>query len=131
MGTIEALPVDDEASFQFALLQVNNQLRKAGFSKVQAARFLTAVSELARNILKYAMNGYLQVIRVERFNEEGLEVIAIDNGPGIADIEQALQEQFSSGGTLGQGLPGAKRLVDEFYIESSADGTRVTICSWC
>lgn len=121
----------DEASFQFALIEVRRTLLELGFNEVAAAKFLTAVSELARNIIKYAQQGRLEVTPQHYLNRTGIEVQAIDFGGGIADIDKAMQEHFSSGGTLGQGLPGAKRLVDEFTIQSSSQGTRVTVRSWC
>ena len=91
----------------------------------------TAVSELARNILKYAGTGSISMSVVRDSRREGVEVVARDRGPGIADVEQALTDHFSSGGTLGLGLPGIKRMMDEFEIDSSAsEGTRVTIRKW-
>ena len=123
--------VCDEASFQFALIEVRRTLNELGFSEVSTAKFLTAVSELARNIIKYAQRGRLEVIPQHYLSRTGIQVQAIDFGPGIIDIDQAMQERFSSSGTLGQGLPGAKRLVDEFSIQSSAQGTTVTVRSWC
>ncbi|QIZ77690.1 ATP-binding protein [Ferrimonas lipolytica] len=127
----ESHPVSDEASFQGALLEVKRMLQQQGFDSVQSAKFLTAVSELARNIIKYAGNGWLELTPLNYLNRTGIQVEAIDFGNGIANIEQAMQEHFSSGGTLGQGLPGTRRLVDEFNIKSSSQGTRVTVRSWC
>ncbi|MFD2166114.1 anti-sigma regulatory factor [Thalassotalea euphylliae] len=131
MAVIERFDVEDEASFQTALLHVKSRLITAGFSSIEASRFLTAVSELARNILKYADKGWLEVNQVQRLNRKGIKVAAVDQGKGIEDIPLAMSDSYSSSGTLGQGLPGAKRLVDEFDIESSSQGTRVTIVSWC
>jgi serine/threonine-protein kinase RsbT len=128
---MERYDICDEASFQTALLGVKHLLDKRGFNPVQAAKLLTAVSEIARNILKYAEKGWLEVTLHTHLNRIGVQVDAIDFGHGIADIELAMQESYSSGGTLGQGLPGAKRLVDEFHIESSNHGTKVTVKSWC
>ncbi len=128
---IERYEVSDEASFQSALIEVKYQLENVGFTPIQAAKFLTAVSELARNILKYAERGWLEVTQIHYLNRKGLQVEAIDFGPGIKDVELAMQEHFSSGGTLGQGLPGAKRLVDEFDLNTSNNGTTVRVRSWC
>lgn len=122
--------VSDEASFQAALLQVKHHLAEQAFSAVQTARFLTAVSELARNILKYVGAGVIEVTPVFSLDKKGIEVIAKDKGTGIENIELAMKDKYSSSGTLGQGLPGAKRLVDEFYLESSCKGTIITIRSW-
>lgn len=127
----DSYEVYDEASFQFALIEVRRALLELGFNEVAAAKFLTAVSELARNIIKYAQQGRLEVTPQHYLNRTGIQVQAIDFGSGIADIDKAMQEHFSSSGTLGQGLPGAKRLVDEFTIRSSSQGTTVTVRSWC
>ena len=123
--------VYDEASFQIALLYVKDNATKVGLSQIQSARFLTAASELARNILKYAERGAIEIYQVSRHGQQGIKLLATDNGPGISDIDLAMSEKFSSSGTLGQGLPGAKRLVDEFSLTSSDEGTNVSIISWC
>ena len=127
---LERYEVYDEASFQYSLLLVKDQLTALGFDQLQAARFLTAVSELARNILKYAERGALEVTPQYQPTKTGIQVDAIDQGAGIKDISKAMSEHFSSSGTLGQGLPGAKRLVDEFAITSDETGTKVTVRSW-
>jgi len=94
----------------------------------------TAISEIARNITTYATRGevLLSIIRESGPPaREGIRVIARDQGPGIADIEQALQDGYTSGSGLGLGLPGARRLVDEFDIESApSEGTTVTLVKW-
>jgi serine/threonine-protein kinase RsbT len=92
----------------------------------------TAISEVARNITTYATRGevILSVVR-DNGGREGIRVVARDDGPGIADIERALQDGYTSGGGLGIGLPGARRLVDEFEIESApSEGTTVTLVKW-
>jgi serine/threonine-protein kinase RsbT len=92
----------------------------------------TAISEVARNITHYAPRGEvrLRVIR-DGNGREGIEVVASDDGPGIADLERALQDGYTTGGGLGLGLPGARRLVDEFNIESEPNhGTTVTLVMW-
>ena len=126
----ERYNVNDEASFQVALLHVKHHLTEFGFKNIQIARYLTAVSELARNILKYAGKGVIEVNTLYGIGKQGVEVIAIDQGNGIDDLSLAMQDKYSSSGTMGQGLPGAKRLVDEFFIESSAKGTKVTLKMW-
>lgn len=122
--------VNNEMSFQIALINIKNELETIGFKSFEASKFLTAVSELARNILKYASQGVLEVYPLYGLNKKGLKVVAIDRGQGITNIDLAMSESFSSSGTLGQGLPGAKRLVDQFHIESSSLGTKVTVTSW-
>jgi serine/threonine-protein kinase RsbT len=92
----------------------------------------TAISEVARNIIHYAERGeiVLEVMRDER-GRAGLQVVARDQGPGIADVELALQDGYTSGSGLGLGLPGARRLVDDFSIETApGEGTTVTLVMW-
>ena len=105
--------------------------RAMDFSDVETQMIATAVSELARNIIKYADRGEVIIDQIEKTYEVGIEVIASDKGPGIADVEQAISDSYSSGGTLGLGLPGVKRMMDEFSLESTlGEGTRVTTRKW-
>ena len=91
----------------------------------------TAISEVARNITTYAKRGEVILSVVRDGGREGIRVVARDEGPGIEDIERALQDGYTSGGGLGIGLPGARRLVDEFEIESAPSvGTTVTLVKW-
>ena len=94
----------------------------------------TAISEIARNITTYATRGEVRLSIVRDAGppaREGIRVVARDQGPGIPDIEQALQDGWTSGNGLGLGLPGARRLVDEFDIESvPSEGTTVTLVKW-
>lgn len=92
----------------------------------------TAISEVARNIIHYAQRGEiaLRIMRDER-GRPGIQVVARDQGPGIADVELALQDGYTSGSGLGLGLPGARRLVDDFSIETApGEGTTVTLVMW-
>jgi serine/threonine-protein kinase RsbT len=91
----------------------------------------TAVSELVRNILKYAGSGEVRLRRVQRASGGGIEILVSDHGPGIADLDAAMSDHFSTSGTLGLGLPGVKRLMDDFSMESApGKGTRVKACKW-
>ena len=91
----------------------------------------TVASELAYNILKYAKQGTVQVRRVQLNHQKGVEIKASDHGPGIKDIEMAMEDHYSSGKTLGLGLPGVKRLMDDFEIESElGKGTTVIARKW-
>jgi serine/threonine-protein kinase RsbT len=102
------------------------------FTSTDQTLLATAISEVARNITTYAVRGEV-ILGVVRDNggREGIRVVARDEGPGIADIERALQDGYTSGGGLGIGLPGARRLVDEFAIESApSEGTTVTLVKW-
>jgi serine/threonine-protein kinase RsbT len=102
-----------------------------GFSLVEQTKVVTAASELARNMIDYGGGGALTQEIVEDGPRRGLRLIFEDNGPGIPDIETALRDGFTSGGGMGLGLGGAKRLSNEFEIRSApGQGTRVAITRW-
>jgi serine/threonine-protein kinase RsbT len=102
-----------------------------GFSSGDATLIATAISELARNIVSYARKGEITLKVVNGLNRQGIAVIASDDGPGIADIRQALRDGFSTSGSLGLGLPGVRRLMDEFDISSQPGrGTVVSVKKW-
>jgi serine/threonine-protein kinase RsbT len=105
---------------------------QTGFSMSEATLIATAISELARNIVSYANHGSVTLQPVHGSNgTSGLTIIASDSGPGIADINLALRDGYSSSGGLGLGLPGVRRLMDEFDIVSGAGrGTTVTVTKW-
>jgi serine/threonine-protein kinase RsbT len=91
----------------------------------------TAISEIARNITAYAVRGEVLLDVVQDGGRRGVRVVASDDGPGIEDLEKALQDGYTTGGGLGLGLPGARRLVDDFEIETApGEGTRVTLVKW-
>ena len=102
-----------------------------GFSSGDATLIATAISELARNIVSYARTGQITIKTVNGLNRQGIAVIATDNGPGIPDIRQALRDGFSTSGSLGLGLPGVRRLMDEFELTSQPGrGTTVAVKKW-
>ena len=101
--------------------------REMGFGSADQTRLATAISELARNVIEYADEGTCLISNESNEHGTRIQVVVEDNGPGIADLEQAMTHGFTSGGGLGVGLPGAKRLVQEFDIESSPGHTRVSI----
>lgn len=102
-----------------------------GFSTGDATLIATAISELARNIISYARKGEITLKTVNGLNRQGISVIATDDGPGIPDIRQALRDGFSTSGSLGLGLPGVRRLMDEFEITSQPGrGTIVAVKKW-
>jgi serine/threonine-protein kinase RsbT len=102
-----------------------------GFGVTDVTRIVTAASELARNIFKYGGGGVLRWRRLQQDEKAGLELQFIDHGPGIADVELALQEGFTTGRGLGLGLPAAKRLMDDLMIHSEVGkGTEVTVKKW-
>ena len=102
-----------------------------GFSPADATLIATAISELARNIVSYARKGEIKLQKMENSAHRGIVVIAADDGPGISDIRQALRDGFSTSGSLGLGLPGVRRLMDEFEIASQPGrDTTVTVKKW-
>jgi serine/threonine-protein kinase RsbT len=102
-----------------------------GFSSGDATLIATAISELARNIISYAGEGKIILKTVEGSSRKGMLITASDDGPGIPDIQQALRDGFSTSGSLGIGLPGVRRLMDEFEITSQPGcGTTVMVKKW-
>lgn len=100
-------------------------------SLVDQTKLVTAASELARNTIKYGGGGMVLVLRLSDGVRRGLRLVFVDDGPGIADVPQALTDGYTSGGGLGLGLGGAKRLVDDFDIDTQAGaGTAVSITKW-
>jgi serine/threonine-protein kinase RsbT len=101
-----------------------------GFSSGEATLIATTISELARNIISYAGEGQI-LLKAMQGKRTGLSVTAADEGPGIPDIQQAMRDGFSTSGSLGIGLPGVRRLMDEFEITSQPNrGTTVTVKKW-
>jgi serine/threonine-protein kinase RsbT len=104
---------------------------QTGFIGSDLTVVATAISEVARNILEYAGDGEIVLRAVQDGDRSGILVVATDQGPGIDDIERAMQDGYSTGHSLGLGLPGARRLMDEFEIRSELDrGTTVTMTKW-
>lgn len=102
-----------------------------GFAAGDATLIATAISELARNIVTYARRGEIILRAVDGANRQGVSITASDKGPGIPDIRQALRDGFSTSGSLGMGLPGVRRLMDEFAITSQpGQGTTVMVKKW-
>ncbi len=103
---------------------------RLGFSSADQTLIATAISEMARNILVYAKSGEI-ILRPEQDSKAGIAIIAQDEGPGIPDLNRALQNGYSTSGGLGMGLPGTKRIMDEFTIVSEVGkGTTVTMKKW-
>jgi serine/threonine-protein kinase RsbT len=104
---------------------------EVGFSSGDATLVATSISELARNIVSYARKGEIQLKMVQGSGRQGILIIASDDGPGIPDIRQAMRDGFSTSGSLGLGLPGVRRLMDEFEIASEpGQGTIVKVKKW-
>ena len=110
---------------------VREQAIALGFSLVDQTKLVTAASELARNILNYGGGGEMQLMPMIDGHRRGLRLVFVDQGPGIPDIELAMKDGYTTGGGMGLGLGGAKRLSSEFRIESKVGaGTKVTITRW-
>ena len=131
MSAERLLSIRTELDATRAALESTLYSQAAGFDETPSRMIATAVSELARNLLKYARSGEIRLRQVEGPGVRGIEIDASDRGPGILDPEAAMRDHFSSGGTLGLGLPGVKRMMDEFSLESTPGmGTRVTAVKW-
>jgi len=117
------------------IVAVRQQTRQwageVGLSLVDQTKIVTAASELARNAVVYGGGGSVRLELLENGVKKGLRLVFADQGPGISDVEKALQDGFTTGGGLGLGLGGARRLVNEFTIDSEVGrGTTVTIARW-
>ncbi|TIH12955.1 anti-sigma regulatory factor [Marinifilum sp. JC120] len=114
-----------------ALSAARHMAERIGFNEVEQSLIATAVSELSTNAVRYGRGGVLILRHISNCKREGIEVEATDSGPGIADIDQALTDSYSTAQSLGLGLPGVKRIMDEFVIESSEEcGTQCLARKW-
>tara|TARA_B110000211_G_C14079971_1_gene554061 strand:- start:3135 stop:3545 length:411 start_codon:yes stop_codon:yes gene_type:complete len=128
---VTRLELSHEVDVAYAALDAKTYAKRIGFATKDQYLISTAVSELARNIVTYASKGCIFLSTIEQDLKKGIEVVADDSGPGIHDLEKAMLNNFSTRGTLGVGLPGTKRLMDDFKISSSsAEGTTVTVRKW-
>ena len=126
------IAIESDADVVVARQRARELAADLDLSSTDQTLLATAISEVARNITTYAGRGevYVSVVR-DAAGREGVRVIARDEGPGIADVERALQDGYTTGGGLGLGLPGARRLVDEFAIDTAPSrGTTVTLTKW-
>jgi serine/threonine-protein kinase RsbT len=128
----ERIVIESDSDVVTARQRARELAAELELSTTDQTLLATAISEVARNITTYATRGEVVLSIVhDNGGREGIRVVARDNGPGIDDIELALQDGYTSGGGLGLGLPGARRLVDEFEIESApSEGTTVTLVKW-
>ena len=130
-GEAEVLPLRESADITVARHRVRDQAIALGFDLVAQTRLLTAASELARNTRQHGGGGQVSIERVDDGSRRGLRLVFEDTGPGIADVELALTDGWSTGGGLGLGLSGTRRLVDEFALHTEPGvGTRVEIVHW-
>ena len=120
-----------ESDVNLAVIQTSKFVTALDCNETLVQMIMTTVSELAHNIVKYAGIGHIYIRKICRNGSIVVEIVAEDRGPGIKDIDSAWEDHFSTSGTLGMGLPGVKRLMDEFNIESNPDsGTRITVKKW-
>jgi serine/threonine-protein kinase RsbT len=127
----ETLPVRASEDVVRVRQMVRTHAVNAGFSLVDQTKIVTAASEIARNTIDYGGGGECRIETVKVNARRGVRLVFSDKGPGIADIERALTDGFTSGGGLGLGLSGAKRLSSEFDIQSApGQGTTVTLTRW-
>lgn len=125
------LPITADVDVVQARLHGRELAAGAGFSTGDQTVIAAAISEIARNILMYAKRGEITLRMVPNGDRQGVEVIARDKGPGIRDIARAMQDGYSTSGGLGLGLPGARRLMDEFEVTSVVgEGTTVKMTKW-
>lgn len=125
------VPILSEADIVVARQSGRTLAAEAGFAGSELTVIATAISEVARNILAYASTGEILLQQIQRDKQIGLLIVARDKGPGIPDVALALQDGYSTGNGLGLGLPGARRLMDEFEIVSEVGrGTTVTMRKW-
>jgi serine/threonine-protein kinase RsbT len=125
------VPINTDTDVVAARQKGRELATELGFVSTDSTLLATAISELARNIVRYAKHGEILIAPVQSGDRVGITVVARDKGPGIANISLAMQDGFSTSGGLGLGLPGVKRLMDEFHLVSDAHtGTTVTIKKW-
>jgi serine/threonine-protein kinase RsbT len=133
MATVDdefRIPIASEGDIVLARQQGRTLAGQLGASSIAMTLIATAISELARNIVQYARQGEI-VLSVVEGSRRGIQIVARDQGPGIPDLELAMRDGYSTAGSLGLGLPGAKRLMDEFAIDSEVGkGTTVSMTKW-
>lgn len=131
MANEAVVPINTDTDIVAARQKGRELATELGFVSTDSTLLATAISELARNIVRYAKYGEIVIAPVQSGERVGIRVVARDKGPGIANISLAMQDGFSTSGGLGLGLPGVKRLMDEFHLVSNANtGTTVTIKKW-
>lgn len=126
----ETKPIRTQADIVYVRQTVRDWAISQTFSIVDQTKIVTAASELARNALDYGKGGDVLIEALTDGLRKGLRLSFIDQGPGIPDMDLALTDGWTSGGGLGMGLSGARRLVNEFSIESNSGGTKVVITKW-
>ena len=131
MASEAVVPINTDIDVVAARQKGRELATVLGFVSTDSTLLATAISELARNIIRYAKKGEILIASVQSGDRVGITVVARDNGPGITNISLAMQDGFSTSGGLGLGLPGVKRMMDEFHLVSDTNnGTKVTIKKW-
>ncbi|AWT44471.1 MULTISPECIES: anti-sigma regulatory factor [Streptomyces] len=126
-----SLPIDTDADLARIRQQVRQAATDLGFGLVQQTKLITAASELARNTLVHGGGGVVEITRLHEGHRTGLRLCFVDHGPGIRDVDLAMTDGYTSGGGLGLGLSGSKRLVHEFALDTEPGrGTTVTVVAW-
>lgn len=127
----DKVPIAREQDVVLFRNRVKEYATKIGMGIVNQTKLITAASELVRNMLRYANGGDALIEVISKGRENGIRLTFTDEGPGIADVQKAMKDGFSTGKSLGLGLPGTKRLVSEFDIKSVVgQGTVVTVIKW-
>ena len=127
----ETVPIASFLDVVVARQKVRQWAIEMKFTLVDQTKLVTAASELARNALEHGKGGQMVIEQVENSIKNGLKLVFEDRGPGISDVNAALRDGFTTGGGMGLGLGGSKRLVNDFQIESEpGKGTRVTVVRW-
>ncbi|MBI2909370.1 MAG: anti-sigma regulatory factor [Chloroflexi bacterium] len=125
------VPINSDADIVSARQQGRSLARELGFSLVDQTVIATAISELARNIVEYAKRGEIEIGEIGDGRRRGMMVVARDSGPGMADVSVAMQDGYSTSNSLGLGLPGTRRMMDDFDIVSQVGkGTTITVKKW-
>src|SRR5215210_1532293 len=131
MGDEVRVAIEGDADLVTARAEARAMAERLGFPRPDPTLIATAISEIARNIVVHVGRGEIVLRPLQEADRYGLVVIARDRGPGIRDLEAALRDDYSGRGGLGLGMPGARRLMDDFEVESDADhGTTVTMSKW-
>jgi serine/threonine-protein kinase RsbT len=128
---LQVCPLTNEEEIIDARAVVKMHAKDLGFSVLNQTKIVTAVSELARNVVEHGLGGTMRIESVENLETNGLRMTFKDEGPGIADIDMAMTDGYTSQKGMGLGLTGSKRLMDQFKLESTpGEGTTVVITKW-
>ena len=131
MAVPKVITIQSDLDIVAARMAARDMAKTMGFGAIDQARIATAISELARNIYLYAGEGTVTVSEVQQGVRKGLEVICEDTGPGIEDINTVMQDGYTTSKGMGMGLPGARRLMDDFEVISIiGEGTKITCRKW-